>query len=401
MPVSNRRHTHARSLVLLTVIAAVACESYDFGDKAKQFVDTEAYSYSKRLVASDLAVRWENFFHVALVEVGLALDEVSRELPDLPAADALWSTRDSEGAAVQQLVFYDRSLPVVRRGALRMRDTRATLERIRAACGDDRIFSEMNLEGLAVLAPLGSLEIPQRDLTIYIGTSSSGSNDNSPDVGFWGSLVDSLRSIFNDSEWQRQKQKLEEAIRDYPQRVVQRPELFEMSRSTCDGILARYDTALAGATQSADGYLQLLAGMERALDDMRRHGEAVLAPRFVGATGRRTGVLADFERWRRDELAAAVVRELAVGINEMNGLVRHAESEASGTVAAGCMQAMAAFEEAADAVLELQATAAAVQDVLLDGRRADWVKRRAGEVESVRRRLETAVAPRIRSRCAS
>jgi hypothetical protein len=231
-----------------------------------------------------------------------------------------------------------------------------------------------------------------------IASSSSDGNGQSdkPNIGFWQSLVDDVRSIFNDSQWEQQKRVFDEALAEYPSRVVQRAELFDISRTTCSNVRGSLDQALTQADSTGDGYLRLLRQLESALIDMRKEGEAVLSPEFIKKSSAKSGILEDFERWRRGELMATATAQIGVSINEINTLVRRA---ASPTLA--CVEALAAAEEAQDAILESSATTKALRETILDARYANWSSRRLAELESVRRRLDVEVTPRIRGRCAS
>src|SRR6266404_8832347 len=107
-------------LVCIVLLCSIqGCDTYEFGDQAKDFVEKEAYGYSKRLAEADLKSRWPNFFVSALVETGLSLDAVFHNLVNVEAL-VDHSPKFDERAAVTQLIFYDRSMPVLRENQQRI-----------------------------------------------------------------------------------------------------------------------------------------------------------------------------------------------------------------------------------------------------------------------------------------
>jgi hypothetical protein len=279
-------------------------------------------------------------YHTLLVDAGLVLDGVSKTFPDWAATNNRWQSMPQEQQSVLWLSAYDVGLPILRTHQRSLLALRTKLNTLSAACGDRKLFDDLRLASLAATAPLGSLSIPQRNVTVSVMFG--------PQLLL--TIAASMKSLYDVQKWDEQKTRFDAAIAAYPSKVVQPSEAFELSNDACASARSAVSGALKLASQAVDEYLRRLETGERVLLSAREASANALAASAVGQIRDRLGFSDLVGKWRKESLEGDIARQASVGVAEVRSLIRMSRD------ASACLAALGLLDDAKDAASELRAT---------------------------------------------
>lgn len=391
-------------LTLLCCAALAACRDYDFGDQAKTFVDTEAYKASKDTLTADLSNRWPNYFKGALVQLSIELTEIVLMTPDLTRLDEIKVDPSGESSAVKAILFADAAIPRVREAQERLDELAKDQLELSAVCTNRATYFRLEIDEIPKISPLGSVDLPQHELRIYISTTSSDSDSNSQNDGddandnegggdFWYSLWSSLESIWGQSRYDQQLEHFQEAVKDYPKKVVQDDEAFKISTGICTKAKAQAAGTLEQLGKAIQEQQLMFRQAEAALRQMQSAAEVRLSPELIRRTAADAGVLSELQRWRTQELHGRMLRDLGGRLSELESLRRDA------IAAKNCFALRSADEETTDAAAEFDAEVGALIPAIGDPAvRSRFLNRRA-RVQMAQAAYKVAIAKRARELC--
>ncbi|MFL6603178.1 MAG: polymorphic toxin type 44 domain-containing protein [Steroidobacteraceae bacterium] len=382
------------------MLTCASCDQYEFGQQTKDFVENDAYAYSKRLVESDLKNRWANFFNVALVDIGLTLDNVSKDVVNVLGV-AQSSTGLNERAAVAQLIFHDRSIDVIRRDQDAIERALSRSSSLSTVCENHDVFESLGISSLALIGQLESLKIPDLNWTVYLGISTStdsqsAANPSKSDGGngyFWATVLDSFMSLFQAGQYQHQQDLFHDAVAEYPAKVVQSAELFSMSQQICKSALEQQGNNVSAARDALESYKQLNSKIESAVAIMKQADLAYLSPSRIATALKANGVLQQFDEWRSQVLAGRISRDIALASTELRELQAQALNESD------CLVALNSVDELQDAVIETKASLNALLPSVESDELRDRIDTRLAKLQEFPHVYTTLIEPKVKQKC--
>lgn len=336
----------------------LSCKDPEYGSKALAFVHKELPALSRDLAAADLPLRWHSARSIGYTELASALVNLSTELqkPDLmPSGDTFASATEALDAFSQadreigRLITLKRELDELTL-YLRLQQS--------GACANEQIFEATNLSLLGLALPLSAAASQSDERTIYISITLQGRGSDRKS-NLLSNLFENMGQWFMDAKRREQDEKLDQAHRLYPSKVIGRQALLELSNIACAESLREFeldykqlDATLQALRQEVDGRMSVALALQS------------VAGRFIQQTDLET-LLREAGDQRVRLSAELVSGELFVKtelmLNELRLLKARAGPEER------CLRNLMSTEQYYDALLEANAQLRALEAVSLVG----------------------------------
>lgn len=357
----------ARILIGLgLVLSLTGCEA-NWGEKIRDFVNNRVYGLSRSFAEADLATRWQVALSAASMDARVTLNLVSRSVADLQLPVVTQETGIPEGlAALRSYGNLLRDLSSLERGVLEAREGIVAAEEL---CRSERLYVNAGLDQSG-LNSLQDIVLPQDEAQIHVG------ND-------WSALFKTIFFWVGEAERREQRDIAESAIREYPRRVVQSAELFEISQRTCREAVASAAEDLAEHKAALDTAVTSLRSIQSDILASFRRVEAHVLPETYEQLLALSGAQATVLETLRAQLSHRRSLQLQLLRNELRNLRARAGQSTT------CSRAITRLGDYEDALVEAELQWDSIQGTILVPEVAEQFRRFGQELQAARGELRS------------
>jgi hypothetical protein len=246
----------------LRAVPLVACallfgawDEKNWGDLAATFVDTEIHGLSATIADAELNQRWEKstrLFYVGLLGQLLVYDVALVKI-DIPAAPASDANSDDLKTFILDLHARLRNLTALE---TELAWSAHLLDTSRSTCVAESVFSALNFDGILRFGIL-AISLPTPNYSFGLTSDGYTGFVNMFSAGLIADKVSDQNDKFND------------ALERLPDRLISRPELFQLSKTICAALRTPYGDYAAAIRATLDKQVSYIQTLRAVLNSLR------------------------------------------------------------------------------------------------------------------------------------